>query len=43
MMLRYKEQFPFEKLITHIFLLNDAEEAMKKFFELDCLKMESKP
>ena len=36
---RYRKQYPFEKLITHRFKLDQAAEAMKKSFEEDALKV----
>lgn len=39
MMMKYRKKFPFEKLITHIFPLDMAEQALKKSFEPDCLKV----
>lgn len=39
MMWRYRNQFPFEKLITHRFKLNQAQEAIEKSFEEDALKV----
>ncbi len=39
MMWRYKHEYPFEKLITHRFSLDQAEQAIKKSFEEDALKV----
>jgi threonine dehydrogenase-like Zn-dependent dehydrogenase len=39
MMWRNRDQFPFEKLITHRYRLDQAEEAMAKSFEEDALKV----
>lgn len=39
MMWRYKDQFPVEKLITHRFKLEQAQEAMEKSFDEDALKV----
>jgi threonine dehydrogenase-like Zn-dependent dehydrogenase len=39
MMWRNRDRFPFEKLITHRFPLEQAKEAMKKSFEEDALKV----
>jgi threonine dehydrogenase-like Zn-dependent dehydrogenase len=39
MMWRNRHQFPFEKLITHRFGLDQAEAAMQKSFEEDALKV----
>jgi threonine dehydrogenase-like Zn-dependent dehydrogenase len=39
MMWRYRKQYPFEKLITHRFNLDQAVEAVKKSFEEDALKV----
>lgn len=43
MMQKYSDTFPFEDLITHVFPLDRCEEAMKKAFEPDCLKVMFKP
>jgi L-iditol 2-dehydrogenase len=39
MMCRYRDTFPFEKLITHRYRLDQAQEAMEKSFEEDALKV----
>jgi L-iditol 2-dehydrogenase len=39
MMHRYRDTFPFEKLITHRYRLDQAQEAMEKSFEEDALKV----
>jgi threonine dehydrogenase-like Zn-dependent dehydrogenase len=39
MMWRHKHEYPFEKLITHQYQLDQAQEAMKKSFESDALKV----
>jgi len=39
MMWRNRGQFPFEKLITHRYSLDQAEEAMEKSFDEDALKV----
>jgi len=39
MMEKYSNAFPFEKLITHVYRLEEADAAMKKSFEPDCLKV----
>ena len=39
MMWRNKDKFPIEKLITHRFKLEQAQEAMDKSFEEDALKV----
>ncbi|MDH4135933.1 MAG: alcohol dehydrogenase catalytic domain-containing protein [Anaerolineae bacterium] len=39
MMYRYRDAFPFEKLITHRYKLDQAQEAMEKSFEEDALKV----
>jgi threonine dehydrogenase-like Zn-dependent dehydrogenase len=39
MMWRHRTEFPFEKLITHRFKYDQAQEAMKKSFEEDSLKV----
>ena len=39
MMWRNRDRFPFDKLITHRFKLEDCERALKKAFELDALKV----
>jgi L-iditol 2-dehydrogenase len=38
-MYRYRDAFPFEKLITHRYKLDQAQEAMEKSFEEDALKV----
>jgi len=43
MMYRYRKEFPFEKLITHRFKLDQAEEALKKSYETDALKVVFEP
>jgi len=43
MMQRYKNQFPFEKLITHRYKLDQAKEALAKSFEPDALKVVFEP
>jgi threonine dehydrogenase-like Zn-dependent dehydrogenase len=39
MMHRYRTTFPFEKLITHRFKLDQACEAIEKSFQNDALKV----
>ncbi len=39
MMYRYRKEFPFHKLITQRFTLDQAQEAMEKSFEPDALKV----
>jgi threonine dehydrogenase-like Zn-dependent dehydrogenase len=39
MMWRHRHEFPFEKLITHRYKYDQAQEAMKKSFEEDALKV----
>lgn len=39
MMYRHRHEFPFEKLITHRFRLDQPREALKKSFEEDSLKV----
>jgi len=39
MMNRYSSQFPFEKLITHRYKLDQAQEAIEKSFDEDALKV----
>jgi Threonine dehydrogenase and related Zn-dependent dehydrogenases len=39
MMIRNRHQFPFEKLITHQFKLDESKEALKKAYESDALKV----
>jgi threonine dehydrogenase-like Zn-dependent dehydrogenase len=39
MMWRYKNEFPFDKLITHRYKLDQAQEAIQKSFEEDALKV----
>jgi len=43
MMYRYHKQFPFKKLITHRFKLDQAQEAVKKSFDTDALKVVFEP
>jgi L-iditol 2-dehydrogenase len=43
MMYRYRKEFPFEKLITHRFKLDQAEEALKKSYETEALKVVFEP
>lgn len=43
MMHRYEKQFPFEKLITHRYKLDQAKEAVAKSFETDALKVVFEP
>jgi L-iditol 2-dehydrogenase len=43
MMHRYRNEFPFEKLITHRFKLDQAEDALKKSYESDSLKVVFEP
>ncbi len=43
MMMKFRKEYPFEKLITHVFSLDDGKIAMDKSFELDCLKVMFKP
>lgn len=39
MMYRYRDKYPFEKLITHRYALEQATEAMNKSYEEDALKV----
>jgi L-iditol 2-dehydrogenase len=39
MMWRYKHEYPFEKLITHRYKLDQAQEAIQKSFDEDALKV----
>ena len=39
MMIKYRREFPFEKLITHRFKLEQCEEALRKSFEPDAIKV----
>lgn len=39
MMYRYRKEFPFDKLITHRFSLDECEDALKKSFDEDALKV----
>jgi threonine dehydrogenase-like Zn-dependent dehydrogenase len=39
MMVKYRKQFPWTKLITHRFLLEECKEALKKAYEPDALKV----
>jgi L-iditol 2-dehydrogenase len=43
MMYRYRKEYPFEKLITHRFKLDQAENALKKSYESDSLKVVFEP
>lgn len=43
MMYRYRKEYPFEKLITHRFKLDQAEKALKKSYESDSLKVVFEP
>lgn len=43
MMYRYRKEFPFKKLITHRFKLEQAEEALKKSYETEALKVVFEP
>ncbi len=43
MMIRHRKDFPWEKLITHRFPLEECETAMKKAYDLDALKVEFVP
>jgi len=43
MMLRHRKQFPWTKLITHRFPLEDCAAAMKKAYDPDALKVEFVP
>lgn len=43
MMQKYADTFPFDKLITHVFPLEQAQEAMHKSLEPDCLKVVFQP
>lgn len=43
MMWRYRAQFPFEKLITHRYTLDQATEAVAKSFDTDALKVVFEP
>lgn len=43
MMYRYQKQFPFEKLITQRYKLDQASEAVAKSFEADALKVVFEP
>ncbi len=43
MMMKYRKEFPFEKLITHVFSLDEGKKAMEKSYEPDCLKVMFKP
>ena len=35
----YKNQFPWEKFVSHMYNIEDAEEGIKKSMELDCMKV----
>jgi threonine dehydrogenase-like Zn-dependent dehydrogenase len=39
MMLKYRKEYPFEKLITHRFSLDQGQEAMDRSFDPECLKV----
>lgn len=39
MMMKYRKEYPFDKLITHKFHLDDADEAMRRSFDPECLKV----
>ena len=39
MMLKYRKEYPFEKLITHRFKLDDGKLAMDRSFDPECLKV----
>ena len=43
MMHRFKKQFPFEKLITHRYKLDEADAAVAKSFDADALKVVFEP
>ncbi|MDD5729236.1 MAG: zinc-binding dehydrogenase, partial [Victivallales bacterium] len=43
MMMKHRKEFPFEKLITHVFSLDEGKTAMDKSYEPDCLKVMFKP
>jgi threonine dehydrogenase-like Zn-dependent dehydrogenase len=43
MMYRHRSEFPFEKLITHRFSLDQAQQALEASFEPDALKVEFVP
>lgn len=43
MMHRFKKQFPFEKLITHRYRLDEADAAVAKSFDADALKVVFEP
>lgn len=43
MMIRHRKNFPWEKLITHRFALDECETAMKKAYDPDALKVEFVP
>ena len=43
MMHRFKKQFPFEKLITHRYKLDEADAAVAKSFDTDALKVVFEP
>jgi len=43
MMHRHKKQFPFEKLITHRYRLDEADAAVAKSFDADALKVVFEP
>ena len=39
MMLKYRKEYPFEKLITHRFKLDEGKKAMERSFDPECLKV----
>lgn len=43
MMMKHRREFPFEKLITHVFSLDEGAKAMEKSFDPECLKVMFKP
>jgi L-iditol 2-dehydrogenase len=43
MLYRHREDFPFEKLITHRYTLDQAQEAMAKSFDEEALKVVFQP
>lgn len=39
MMMKYRKEYPFEKLITHRFSLDEGKEAMERSYDPECLKV----
>jgi L-iditol 2-dehydrogenase len=39
MMMKYRNEFPFEKLVTNVFSLDEGQKAMEMSFDSECLKV----